>query len=859
MSNPIADARGDELLFGGTLDPTVTALAAPRGAFYIRAGATIGLYQKLDDGKTTNWELKVFSGGSAAMETDFNNAVASVIDIDLGTNKVVNLSDPTAAQDAATKNYVDTIVAAIDFMQRDFSNAQPAANDIDFNNNKALNVGAPTNAGDGANKNYTDTQDALKVSKAGDSMTGDLDMSSSAKVINLAAPTNNNDAARKIDVDAVAAGQVTKLSCQYISSANLANILTANQAAVEASLDQTGGPYVLANGDRILYKDQTTTSENGIYVWDGANLSRASDFDGAPGNEVKGGDTSFVINGDTFGGISWRVTGSGPINVGTDPIVWTEASSSGSFADQALSNLASVNFNADISTTGNFNFVSGSGTPNQIVIGAQAGSGPLPGIVSSSDLSMEAANNIVVIPNSGTGQFFINALITTMTDVGNGYVLNQGFGGINPGDYAFSNQANGGYIFSSTLSGFGIEAENDGNFVSRGASEFLAMGTLLGGGGSNPGIIASTDLTVEAPQVAIQIGTGNLFVNVPGGGVGQVEITGSSQTISLNPEGFNSGNDPSIASSRQLQIVAADLMQIAADNGMTIQNNTAGSLVIEENAGNSFQMQAAGGEIEILSTNLKIDTGKLDVAESGNEIRIDADDLSISSTDEIALKSASGTPIKLETDNEIQFIDQSLAGASVGYIWTLQNDTTGEGAWAAAPAGGANTTLSNLTNPTAVNQNLNMTSNVVTGVSATFGIPYQFGNIPGTIQGGSNLYGVAATGFDGFGNLTFGTLDGAPGNTGGLKILTGNGGAISGPITIRTGTGSGANRGSISIDGYNVVVSAAGRFDASNSSGPFRAPNLSADPGAPANGDLWYNTTSNQLKAYVNGAVVVIA
>jgi hypothetical protein len=37
---------------------------------------------------------------------------------------------------------------------------------------------------------------------------------------------------------------------------------------------------------------------------------------------------------------------------------------------------------------------------------------------------------------------------------------------------------------------------------------------------------------------------------------------------------------------------------------------------------------------------------------------------------------------------------------------------------------------------------------------------------------------------------------------------------------------------------------------------PCRA--ISADPTSPANGDIWYNSTSNQFKAYENGAVVVL-
>jgi len=51
--------------------------------------------------------------------------------------------------------------------------------------------------------------------------------------------------------------------------------------------------------------------------------------------------------------------------------------------------------------------------------------------------------------------------------------------------------------------------------------------------------------------------------------------------------------------------------------------------------------------------------------------------------------------------------ETSLGAASNGFVWTLQDNATGRGSWVAAPALGANTTLSNLDATTTINQNLN--------------------------------------------------------------------------------------------------------------------------------------------------------
>lgn len=90
----------------------------------------------------------------------------------------------------------------------------------------------------------------------------------SQRITNLAEPSASTDAATKNYVDSVAQGLDVK-----------ASVVAATTANITLSAPQTIDGIAVIAGDRVLVKNQTTASANGIYVVGAAGWTRATDAD----------------------------------------------------------------------------------------------------------------------------------------------------------------------------------------------------------------------------------------------------------------------------------------------------------------------------------------------------------------------------------------------------------------------------------------------------------------------------------------------------------------------------------------------------------------------------------------------------
>jgi len=149
-------------------------------------------------------------------------------------------------------------------------------------------------------------------------------------------PTANTDIANKYYVDQIAQGLSPK---QAVKCGTTANITLSGLQTIDG--------YTTLAGDRVLVKNQSTSSQNGIYIASATAWTRSTDMD--VWSEVPGAYT-VILNGTNNANTGWvcTATDAGTINVTAMP--WVQFSGMGTYFAGTGLNLASNTFS--IANTG---------------------------------------------------------------------------------------------------------------------------------------------------------------------------------------------------------------------------------------------------------------------------------------------------------------------------------------------------------------------------------------------------------------------------------------------------------------------------------------------------------------------------
>jgi hypothetical protein len=232
----------------------------------------------------------------------------------------LTVADPTADRTITLPNVSGTVITTGD--SGTVTNAMLQNSSITIN-------GTPTSLGGSINitagvSSVSGTSSQIAVS----STTGDITLSLPNAVVFPgsvtlnADPVNALDAATKQYVDAVAEGLHVHASVVAATTANV-DLSTGLEAG-----DVIDGVTLVA-GNRVLVKNQTTTSENGIYIASTSGVAvRASDYNTA--SEIDPGDFFFVTGGTNYDNTGWVQTAV-VTTLGTDPITFEQFSGAGTY------------------------------------------------------------------------------------------------------------------------------------------------------------------------------------------------------------------------------------------------------------------------------------------------------------------------------------------------------------------------------------------------------------------------------------------------------------------------------------------------------------------------------------------------
>jgi len=264
--------------------------------------------------------------------------------------------------------------------------------------------------------------------------TGTVDVGNS-RITTVATPTGSTDAANKAYVDAQLQGLDVKNSVRVATTANG----TLSSAFANG---QTVDGVSLSTGDRILLKNQSTGSENGIYTVNASGApTRATDFDAD--SEVTGGTFFFVEEGTVNADNGFVMTNDGTVTVGTTALTFTQFSGAGQ-----------VTAGSALTKSGN--------TLN----------------VAVDDSSIEVSSDALRVKASGitnamlAGSIDLTAKVTGALPVGNG---GTGLTSIAKGSVLVANSAN-------TLSALDGGGSNDGILTYTASSDTIAFATAVDGG-----------------------------------------------------------------------------------------------------------------------------------------------------------------------------------------------------------------------------------------------------------------------------------------------------------------------------------------------------------------------------------------
>lgn len=164
-----------------------------------------------------------------------------------------------------------------------------------------------------------------------------LDFLSANKIVNLPQASSAGEAVEYAQVLAMVEGISWKSSVRAASTVDIT--LTAPGATIDG--------VTMASNDRFLAKNQSTGSQNGIYIWNGASSTATRALDADLFRELEGAVVK--VEEGTNAGTQWRQTAVNGV-IDTNNLVWVADISVAPAASETVSGVAEIATQAETDT-----------------------------------------------------------------------------------------------------------------------------------------------------------------------------------------------------------------------------------------------------------------------------------------------------------------------------------------------------------------------------------------------------------------------------------------------------------------------------------------------------------------------------
>ena len=163
----------------------------------------------------------------------------------------------------------------------------------------------------------------------------DIDLQSTSKVINVPTPSAAGDAVPKSYVDSAVEGLAWKDSARVGTQSNL------NLSSPGSTIDGV----TMASQDRVLVRNQSTQSQNGIYVWNGSAVAMTRSLDASTFAELE--QAIITVEEGTDAGTTWRQT---QVNgtIDSSNVLFTSFAAAAPAASESTAGIAEIATQAEV-------------------------------------------------------------------------------------------------------------------------------------------------------------------------------------------------------------------------------------------------------------------------------------------------------------------------------------------------------------------------------------------------------------------------------------------------------------------------------------------------------------------------------